>query len=130
MNAAPQPVREIGQQVVNKLTGNEKGDSLIKLGKTGKDADKPTAEKPAKEAAPGLADLAQLVPQIVHLAEKKLDLEQIKSQSVKDVLALLSQKPGSKEDKATIQRAQEALALLPVLNDLPFEELYLRTTTS
>ena len=33
------------------------------------------------------------------------------------------------EDKALVEKAKKALAVLPLINDLPFEELYLRAST-
>jgi hypothetical protein len=112
LNATPEPVRQIGQQLINKLT------------------DTPNkAAEPEKSPISDSAELAKLVPEIVQLVEKKLDLEAIKSLSVKEVLAQLSEK-ATKKEKQTIEKAQQALAVLPVLNDLPFEELYLRVTTN
>jgi hypothetical protein len=61
------------------------------------------------------------------MIEKKMDLEAIKNQSVREVLVALSEK-ATKKEKVTIEKAQQALETLPVLNDLPFEELYLRLT--
>jgi hypothetical protein len=106
LNATPESVKQIGQQFVNKLTDTN-----------------------AAPAAPtnDTADLAKLVPEIVQMIEKKMDLEAIKSLSVKEVLAQLSEK-ATKKEKLTIEKAQQTLAMLPVLNDLPFEELYLRVT--
>ena len=111
MNAAPESVRKIGQQLVNKLTDSPN-----------------TLTVPDAAPATETADLAKLVPEIVSMIEKKFDLETIKSTSVKDVLVLLGEK-ATKKEKATIEKAQQALAVMPVLNDLPFEELYLRVTT-
>jgi regulator of replication initiation timing len=73
------------------------------------------------------ADLAQLMPEILQMIEKKMDLEAIKNQNLREVLVALSDKV-TKKEKATIEKAQQALKNLPVLNDLPFEELYLRAT--
>ena len=113
MNAAPESVRQIGQQLVNKLT----------------DTPNKPAASPEPQASSNAADLAKLVPEIVQMIEKKLDLEAIKSMSVKDVLVQLSE-TATKKEKATIEKAQQALAVMPVLNDLPFEELYLRVATT
>ena len=56
-----------------------------------------------------------------------MDLEAIKSQTVREVLVAVSEK-ATKKEKTVIEKAQQALEILPVLNDLPFEELYLRVT--
>lgn len=67
------------------------------------------------------------MPEIIQMIEKKMDVEAIKTQSVREVLVALSEKATRKE-KTTIEKAQQALDIIPVLNDLPFEELYLRVT--
>lgn len=108
LNATPEPVKQIGQQIVNKVTGQ------------------PAPSQPKTEAQnPGLDEVAQMVPELIKMAEKKLDLEAVKALPVKDVLAQLSQ-GATRKEKQMIEKAQQALAQLPVLNDLPFEELYLR----
>jgi len=71
--------------------------------------------------------VAQLMPEILQMIEKKMDLEVIKNQSLREVLVALSEK-ATKKEKVTIEKIQQALETLPVLNDLPFEELYLRAT--
>lgn len=115
VKAAPQPVREIGQQLINKATGGD-SDSLIKFG-----------EVVAKEQASDLTELALLVPEIIKITEKTLDVNKLKGQSVGQVLATLNQRVRV-EDKSTVEKAQKAIALLPILNDLPFEDMYLRAT--
>jgi hypothetical protein len=37
-------------------------------------------------------------------------------------------KQASAADKETVEKARKALAALPIINDLPFEEVYLRAT--
>ena len=118
IKAAPRPVREIGQQLINKMTGDDKGDGLLKIGEPEGQAAGPAAD---------LAELALLVPEIIHLAERTLDVNKLKGQSVGDVLATLARRV-SGEDRAAVEKAQQALAMLPIVNDLPFEEVYLRTT--
>jgi hypothetical protein len=46
---------------------------------------------------------------------------------VGEVLKTLSERVDPTH-KATVEAAQRALAQLPILNDLPFEEVYLRAT--
>ncbi len=113
LKATPEPVREIGRQLIEKVTG-----SPISL----------TMPDEAAPAQPGTADVAKLMPEIVQMVEKKLDLEAVKSLSVKEVLEALNEK-ASKKEKVSIGKLQQALENIPVLNDLPFEELYLRVTT-
>jgi uncharacterized membrane protein YqiK len=115
MKATPEPVREIGKQLIEKVTGAPVSLSMPET-------------KPAEPAVASTADVAQLIPEVVQMVEKKLDLEAVKSQTVKEVIEILSQK-ATKKEKQSIEKVQQALATLPVLNDLPFEELYLRVTT-
>ncbi len=117
--AAPLSVREIGQQLLNKATGVE-GDSLIKIN------DGDGNGKPAQTN--DVADLALLVPELMKIAERTLDMNKLKGQSVSQVLTQLA-KQASGADKPAIEKAQKALAGLPIINDLPFEEVYLRATT-
>ena len=108
----PQPVRELAQQVVNKVTGDPTGDTLIKIGQTNGTA---------------MSELGDLVPELMRLTDKILDVNKLKGQSVREVLVMLhDQAKGN--DKATVAQAQKLLAELPILNDLPFEELYLRVS--
>ena len=116
MKATPEPVREVGKQLIEKMTGKPLPASLVE----------PKAEAAVSNPS---ADVAQLIPEIVRMIEKKMDLEAIKSQTVREVLIALSEKANKKE-KQSIEKAQEALDVLPVLNDLPFEELYLRVATN
>ncbi len=112
MKATPEPVKEVGKQLIEKFTGQP----LPSLD---------SAE--AKPVSNPNADLAKLMPEIIQMIEKKMDLEAIKSQSVREVLVALSEKATRKE-KLSIEKAQQVLEIIPVLNDLPFEELYLRVT--
>jgi hypothetical protein len=110
--AAPQPVRELGQQVINKLTGDANGDGLLKLNGDGH----------------SIAELATLLPELIRITEQTLNVNQLKGQSVGEVLKQLSQRAND-ADRAKVEQAQQMLTALPILNDLPFEEVYLRATT-
>jgi hypothetical protein len=68
------------------------------------------------------------VPQLIHLAENVLDVNKLKGQTVREVLTMLHNQTKG-EDKAAVAKAQKLLADLPILNDLSFEELYLRVAT-
>ena len=114
IKATPLPVREIGQQLINQATGDKKGAGLLKMN----ESDEPSG---------GLAELGKLVPEVMRLADKTLDVNKLKGRSVSQVLDELHQKAGA-DDQPTIEKAQQALAQLPVLNDLPFDDLYLRAT--
>ena len=117
IRAAPEPVREIGQQLINRATGDPAGDSLVRM----------AATDGGKTAASGVSieELAALVPEVMRVAEKSVDLNKVKGKSLGEILALVGQKV-SGDERTLVEKAQQALAQLPVLNDLPFEDLYLR----
>src|SRR5579859_931290 len=121
VSAAPQPVRAVGQQVINKLTGTPGGDGLINLpvAKNGHDMNR----------ANGITELAELVPQMIRLVEKHLDVNALTGQTVGQVLGVLAGKVDG-DDCAKVERAQKAVGQLPLVNDLPFEEVYLRATAA
>lgn len=112
VKAAPQPLREIGQQLLNKATGNTEGDALLKVN---------------GEHGASLSDLALLVPQVINITEKTLDVNTLKGQTVGEVLSTLM-KQANDADRPAVEKAQKAAAALPLINDLPFEEFYLRAT--
>lgn len=111
LKATPEPVKEVGKQLIEKATGKPL----------------PLSDMESKEADDHKTDIAELIPQLIAMIENKLDLETIKDQNVREVLALLHEK-ATKKEKAVIEKAQQLLETLPVINDLPFEELYLRLT--
>jgi hypothetical protein len=117
LKATPEPVKEVGKQLIEKVTGQPL--SLSTLSGANGNEQQPVSDPNA--------DVAQLMPEIIQMIEKKMDLEAIKNQSLREVLIALSEK-ATKKEKTVIEKAQQALETLPVLNDLPFEELYLRMT--
>lgn len=114
LKATPEPVREIGKQLIEKTTG----------AKVSLDMPEETKAAPANNNA----ELAALVPELVEMIEKKLGLDAVKNLTVKEALGMLDEK-ATKKEKASIAKAQQALESLPVLNDLPFEDFYLRVAT-
>jgi len=116
--ATPEPLREVGQQVINKLTGDPTGDGLIKIGE-------PPAEHNGQNS---VTELAQLLPEIIRIANEKLDVNKLKGQSVGEVMVTLANKANEK-DRLIVEKVRQLLGLLPVINDLPFEDIYLRAVT-
>ncbi|MCL4872165.1 MAG: hypothetical protein KJ063_24665 [Anaerolineae bacterium] len=106
----PQPVRALAQQMANKLTGDPNGDGLLNMGQSNGHA---------------MGELGGMIPELMSLTEKLLDVNQLKGQTVREVLKSLHSKAKG-NDKTTVSQAQALLADLPILNDLPFEDLYLR----
>ncbi|MBE2197284.1 MAG: hypothetical protein IAE79_01660 [Anaerolinea sp.] len=111
LNATPAPLRELGQQMINKVTGTE-GDSLL-----------PTAD--AQPNGTSVTELALLVPEIIHLVEQHLNVNKLKSKTVGDVLEMLRKEA---PETPSLHKAQQALTALPIIRDLPFEDFYLRAT--
>jgi uncharacterized membrane protein YqiK len=115
IQAAPAPAREIAQQIVNKMTGDESGNGFTRNDET--------------NGAGSVTELALLVPEIVRITDQTLDINQLKGKSVAETLTTLHLHAND-EDRPKIARAQQALAFLPILNELPFEDLYLRATNT
>ncbi|MCA9960295.1 MAG: hypothetical protein KC443_14735, partial [Anaerolineales bacterium] len=103
--------RELGQQMLNKVTGTE-GSSLL-----------PTADGQSDGAT--VTELALLVPEIIHLAEEHLNVNKLKGKTVGNVLDMLIKEA---PEAPSLAKAQQALAELPIIRDLPFEDFYLRAT--
>jgi uncharacterized membrane protein YqiK len=118
VKAAPQPVREVGQQIINKVTGDPDGDALLRM-----------VEEPANGngKAPSMAEFASLIPKVVKLVDDNLDVNALKGDTVGQALAKLASAVEAK-DQALIEQARHALDMLPVIKDLPFEEFYLRAS--
>jgi uncharacterized membrane protein YqiK len=121
VKAAPQPVREVGQQLINKATGNPHGDALLRM------SDDNTGSGNGNGRANSVTELAAMLPQLVKLSERELDVNKLKGQSVSQVLELLARKVQG-DDLALVERAREALAQLPIINDMSFEDVYLRAS--
>jgi len=109
VKAMPPSLLDIGQQMLNKLTDSTNGDGLVKM------ADGETANT--------ITELATLVPEIIRVTEKNLNIDRLKGQTVGEVLAMLSKQAGS---EPIVEKAQKALEHLPIIRDLPFDEFYLR----
>ncbi len=107
IGSTPRPLLEIGQQLLNKVTGNAADTSLT---------------QPASGAT-SVTELAMLVPEIIRLAEGNLNLNKLKGQSVGDGLNLLAEKV---KDDPAVSKAQAAMASVPIIRNLPFEDFYLR----
>lgn len=115
VKAAPPAVREIGQQVLNRITNDPNGDALLKVGET-----------PAASTS-NLTELAQLLPDLMRIAEKHLNMDKLSGKSVGEVLNTVFAK-ASDAERAQLEKAKHLLSQFPILNDLPFEEVYLRAT--
>lgn len=106
IKAAPQSVQDLGRGLVNRLTGT----------------------LPSEPQANGMAELAQMMPPLVKLVETHLKIDELNGLSVKEVLVKLASAVNPAE-KVMVEKAQSVLAGMALINDLPFEELYLRVST-
>jgi uncharacterized membrane protein YqiK len=106
IKAAPQSVQAVGHGLVNRLTG----------------------ALPVEPQASGMTELAQMIPALVKLVETNLKIDELNDLSVKEVLVKLASAVNP-TDKELVEKAQNALAGMALINDLPFEELYLRVST-
>lgn len=110
LKAAPQPVQDLGRSLISRAAGTSLAEGQGGNGKDHSDS---------------MVELSQMMPALVALVEATLDIDALAGMSVKEVLARLA-KDVKPADKAVVEKAQKALAVLPLINDLPFEELYLR----
>jgi flotillin len=118
VKATPQPVQELGQQLITRMIAPEK--------ESGEPV--PTQAKESEGNGNGhgeVAELALMIPEIMQLVEKVLDVEKLKGQTVGEVLARLNKRV-SAADRPMVEKVRQALTKLPIVNGLPFEEVYLR----
>ena len=102
MGAVPPQVRELGQQLLGKVTGDgKKGQTMT------------------------LEQAAELLPQLMSLVDRTLDVNKLKGQTVSKVLAQLEDK-AAEADKPLVAQARAMVVLLPFLADANFEDIYLR----
>jgi hypothetical protein len=72
-----------------------------------------------------VAELALMVPEMVQKVEQHLDVDKLKGLTVGEVLQTLGEKV---PDDEGVAKAQTAVAQLPIIRDLPFDDFYLRAT--
>jgi len=104
VGAVPPQVKELGSQLLDKVMGDGK--------------------HPAGQGMT-LEQVATLMPQIMAVVDRTLDVNKLKKQTVSQVLDQLEAK-AAEADKPTIALARAALVLLPFLADADFENIYLR----
>jgi hypothetical protein len=109
LGAMPPQVRELGSQLLTKVAGNGAQGN-------GQATSQPTLT---------LEQVAVLMPQLMALVERTLDVNKLKKQTVSQVLAQLDAQAGE-ADKSTVALARQALELLPILAEMNFEDVYLR----
>lgn len=111
LEATPQPLREMGRQIIDKVISNGSGDDTV------------------NGQATGIAELALLIPKIISIVDKTLKVNRLKKGiTVGEVLQRLVKRVEDEGDRVVLEKAQQALAMLPILNEMPFEDVYLRAT--
>ena len=111
VGAVPPQVRDLGSQLLGQVMGGN-----------GQPQSDPTPPQPT------VTDIAQLLPQLVALVERTLEVNKLKKQTVGQVLEQLEAQ-AAEADKPLVVQAREALKLLPILADMNFEDVYLRYVT-
>lgn len=102
----PPQVRELGAQLIKKVAGD--------------------GQAPA-EPALTLEQVAVLMPQVLALVDRTLDVNKLRKLTVSQVLDQF-EALASEADKPLVAQARQALALLPILAEMNFEDVYLRYT--
>ncbi|GIK42057.1 MAG: hypothetical protein BroJett011_58900 [Chloroflexota bacterium] len=108
VNAVPPQVRELGTQLLSKVVGNGHGNGQL------------PSTSPLT-----LEQVAVLMPQLMALVDRTLDVNLIKKQTVSQVLDQLEAQ-ASEADQPLVAQARTALAVLPILAEMNFEDVYLR----
>jgi hypothetical protein len=62
------------------------------------------------------------------LVEKRLDVNALAGETVSQVLAMLGER-ALPEEQPLVEQAWQALAKLPIVGGLPFEDIYLRASS-
>jgi uncharacterized membrane protein YqiK len=108
LNVMPPQVRELGTQLLDKVVSNGHGNGQA------------PAEPPLT-----LEQVAVLLPQVLAVVERTLNVNTLKKQTVSQVLDKVEAQ-ASEADRAIVAQGRKALALLPILSDMNFEDVYLR----
>ena len=108
--AAPQPLQDLGRSLISRATSTNWAEVQNGNG---------------NDPSASMTQLSQMIPALVALVETTLNIDTLAGMNVNEVLAQ-EVKPA---DKAVVEKAQKALAALPLINDLLFEELYQRASS-
>jgi hypothetical protein len=72
-----------------------------------------------------LEQVAVLLPQVLAVVDRTLNVNTLKKQTVSQVLDKVEAQ-ASEADRPIVAQGRKALALLPILSDMNFEDVYLR----
>jgi uncharacterized membrane protein YqiK len=102
LGAVPAPIRQLGSQLIEKATGGNGA---------------------AKEMT--FEEAAALLPELMALVERTLDVNTLKKKSVREVLDMLDER-AAEADKPLLAKARVMVTLMPFIADTNFEDMYLR----
>jgi hypothetical protein len=108
VKAMPPQVRELGAQLIDKVVTNGSGNGQA------------PAEQPLT-----LEQVAVLIPQLLAVVDRTLNVNTLKKQTVSQVLDQVEAQ-ADEADKPIVAQGRQALALLPILSEMNFEDVYLR----
>jgi uncharacterized membrane protein YqiK len=103
LGAVPAPVRQLGSQLLNSVAngGRTNGQPMT------------------------IEQVATLMPQLMAVVDRTLDVNKLKKQMVGQVIEQLEAQ-AAEADRPLIAQARAALAVLPILAEMNFEDIYLR----
>ncbi len=106
LGAVPPPVRELGGQILGKvMAGRQQGDGQMTL-----------------------AQAAELMPQLMKVIDRTLEVDTLKQQTMAQVLDQLDRQ-AAEADRPLIAQVRPAFTLFPFLANLKFEDMYLHYAT-
>lgn len=108
VKAMPPQVRELGSQLIDKVVTNGSGNGHT------------PAEPPLT-----IEQVAVLIPQLLAVVDRTLNVNSLKKQTVSQVLDQVEAQ-ADEADKPIVAQGRKALALLPILSEMNFEDVYLR----
>ncbi len=108
IDAAPPQLRSLGNQVLQKVSGNGQHNGSPDM---------------------TLGQVAGLLPQVMALVSRTLDMKEIKSKPISEVVTLLEQQ-ATEDDRPLVSQIQTVLTLLPFLADMSLEDLMARYSST
>lgn len=112
VNAAPAPVRDLGNKVVNSLLGSGNATAGTGNGTVG-------------TGGMSVDEMATLFPQLMALAERTLSADRLKGATVDEVLDMLDARV-TPEEKPLVTKGRLAVSTLPFLGGAKFADMYER----
>ncbi len=115
IDSTPAPIRQLGSQLLNKV---------LQQPNNGHQNEKPSPALTDGHDVP--EDMVDLIPQLLAIIDRTLDVDTLQNKSVSQVLEQLTAAVTDETDKVVVEQSRQALALLPIVAEMDFEDLYLR----